>query len=495
MIDLSLTPSKTIFKDSWSQGLESFIGALNDDKAKRPPAHWRDWLPALFPHLFYHPFVERHEQFWNHIQSIQPGIKPLAFFAIWGRGGTKTTNAEGAAVYVGATKRRKFVLYVRSIQDKANESVSNIADMLEGPEVAKYYPLLAQRKLSKYGHSKGWKINILRCASGFNVVALGLNAAVRGVKLEGFRPDFIIGDDLDEKDDTYEATTKKIHTLTRDILPSGSSDAAFVGIQNLVNYNGIFTQIARGKADFLYDRIVSGPHPAVVGLDYEKGEDGRYKITGGNPTWPGQDLATCEAQMNEWGLSAFLSEAQNLITKREGRVYHQFTGPGPDASTLDYSKAAGYWHSHDFGAVNAVWGLWCKIEDVYYLIHEQQLPEGTTASRAAIIKARLDGKNIVAGYGGAKGEDQQRLDYGREGVSIRLPRITDVEGQIDAANRMLENGTMVICSNCVHTIDQLENCVRDDKEGIAEKSTWHRLDAVRYLAAGVSQPRFTIGSF
>lgn len=173
--------------------------------------------------------------------------------------------------------------------------------------------------------------------------------------------------------------------------------------------------------------------------------------------------------------------------RRAGRVYHQFSEPGPDASALDYTTVSGYYHSHDFGAVNAVWGLWAKIEGRYYLIYEQQLPEGTTASRARLIKARLLDRDIIAGYGGAGGEDQQRLDYGQEGVRIRLPNITDVEGQIDAANRMLEKGEMIICSNCVHTIDQLENCVRDEKEGIVEKSTWHYLDMVRYFAAGVAR--------
>lgn len=171
--------------------------------------------------------------------------------------------------------------------------------------------------------------------------------------------------------------------------------------------------------------------------------------------------------------------------RRTGRVYHAFTGPGPDARDLDYAKAVGYWHSHDFGAVNNVWGLYVKIGSTYYMIHEQKLPEGTTAAKAGLIKAHFASRKIVAGFGGAKGEGQQRLDYAKEGITIRLPAVTDVESQIDAANRMLESGELVICSNCVYTIDQLENCTRDEKEGIADKSTWHFCDQLRYLAAGV----------
>lgn len=200
--------------------------------------------------------------------------------------------------------------------------------------------------------------------------------------------------------------------------------------------------------------------------------------------YPADKLAKIKRRIGSFFFNALYQ--QNPIL-RQGRVYHAFTHPGPDASELDYTKVSGYYHSHDFGAVNAVWCLWAKIGEVYYMIYEQKLPEGTTASRAAIIKAKCDGLNIVAGMGGAKGEDQQRADYANEGVDIRLPHITDVEGQINAANQMLEAGTMVICANCVHTIDQLENCVRDEKEQIAEKSTWHYLDAgPRYFAGGIN---------
>lgn len=176
--------------------------------------------------------------------------------------------------------------------------------------------------------------------------------------------------------------------------------------------------------------------------------------------------------------------------RRTGRVYHAFPGPGPDVSALDLSKVSGYYHAHDFGAVNQVWGLFAKIEGRYYMIHEQKLPEGTTAARAAIIKSHFANRKIVAGYGGAKGEDQQRLDYGKEGVVIRLPVITDVEGQINLANRMFEKGELIICANCVYTIDMLENCVRDEKEGIQDKAQWHYADMCRYFAAGAGRGVF-----
>ncbi len=176
---------------------------------------------------------------------------------------------------------------------------------------------------------------------------------------------------------------------------------------------------------------------------------------------------------------------QNPITK-SGLVYHAFNNDGPLSSELDYSDADGFWHAHDFGAVNRAWLLFIRINGTYYLIHEEILLQGTTAARAAKIKAHFANRKVIAGYGGTKSESQQIIDYYKEGVKIRVPIISSVEGQVDKANKMLENGTLKICSDMTLTIDQFENCIRDAKEQIQDKSTWHFLDCIRYFAAGVS---------
>ena len=225
--------------------------------------------------------------------------------------------------------------------------------------------------------------------------------------------------------------------------------------------------------------------------------------------------------MNEWGPDAFLREAQHIVTLRKGRVFHGYTQPGPDASRLDYSRVQGYWHAHDFGGVNEVWGLFALIDEVYYLIYEQMLPEATTARRAEIVKeevirqhlqadierhrnelARSDStynldnrafaaawqERIIAGYGGAKSEKQIRADYRGAGLEIQPPNVSAVESQINTANEMLkgERGRkLVICSNCIHTIDHLEHCIRDPLGNILNESSFHRAAVIRYFCAGV----------
>lgn len=291
-------------------------------KQETPPEHWEPWLTTLFPNVFTAPFAARHVEYWNWLEAIQPEVKPAPFFAIWPRGGAKTTNAEAGTVRLGAKEIRRFCLYVRSVQDKANESIQNIGAMLESKQVEKYYPRLSSRKIGKYGNSKGWRVDMLRCTNGFSVVALGLDAAIRGIKIEEYRPDFIILDDIDDKDDSPETITKKIDRLTTSILPAGSPDCAVLGIQNLMHSRSIFKQIADETAEFLYERQVSGPYPAIEGLEYEQKPDGKgYRITAGAATWEGQNLQICEQQINEWGLTAFLQESQHEVDDIKGGMY------------------------------------------------------------------------------------------------------------------------------------------------------------------------------
>lgn len=271
---------------------------------------------------------------------MKRGVSPVPFIAIWGRGQGKTTNAEVAAVRVGAKKVRRFVLYVRSTQDKANETVSNIAGLLEKNIVEQYHPELGQRLVGKYGNSKGWRLSQLRTQGGFSVVGLGLDASVRGVKIEENRPDLIIFDDVDSREDSQAIIDKKVRTITETIIPAGSPDVAVLFVQNLIHANSIASQLVDRTAtgaDFLSDRFVSGPHPAIKDMIYEaqQQEDGtiRHIITGGTATWAGQSLEVCQQQINKSGIRSFLQESQHEVTKdKDGALWSR--------DLLDTTRAA-----------------------------------------------------------------------------------------------------------------------------------------------------------
>lgn len=300
---------------------------VDDDPPPRAPEHWRDWLHALFPRSVAQDFADYHAEFWAWVWAIMHGERPEPFVGIWGRGAGKSSSCEMGVCSVGLRGTRSYVWYVRATQDNADDSVGNIGALLESAAVERYYPAHAQRRVGKYGSSKGWRRNRLHTAGGFIVDAMGLDTARRGVKIEEKRPDMIVFDDIDDKLDSEDATRKKRKIITTSILPAGPIGlTAVLAVQNLIIPHGIFAQLADGRADFLIDRRVSGPHPAIRDLKTESYFDEalgriRHRIVAGTPTWIGQDLPACQAAIDTEGLTAFLEERQHQVHERQGALW------------------------------------------------------------------------------------------------------------------------------------------------------------------------------
>jgi hypothetical protein len=286
-------------------------------------ADWRPWLRALFATYTASGFAPHHEEFWRWCWGIEAGVAPEAFVAVWPRGGAKSTSAELAIVALAARRRRRYGLYVCETQDQADDHVKSVSDMLELPSVARLYPSLAERAVSKFGHVKGWRRNRLWTADGFVLDAMGLDTAARGVKLDDRRPDLMVLDDLDGEHDGPDAVDKKITSLTHKLLPAGATGLAVLAIQNLVHANSIFARlvgVADEGAEFLARRRQSGPVPAVEGLVIEQHE-GRAVITSGSPTWAGMGIEVCQEKVDQFGVSAFLAECQHEVSAPPGGMF------------------------------------------------------------------------------------------------------------------------------------------------------------------------------
>lgn len=270
------------------------------------------WVPTVFPHLNFSGLADRHIELWKWASSIERGERPKPFVAIWPRGSGKSTTAELIVTFLGALKKRAYVWYVSGTQALADLHIESIGALIESETFGKYYPKMAQRKIGKFGNIRGWRRNRLRCANGFTIDALGLDIGARGSKIEEQRPDLIIFDDIDDVTDSDQITLKKILTITASIMPAGSKDVAVLAVQNLILNNGFFGRMANGTAEYLSDRILSGPHKAINDLEIEQ-KNGKFLIKSGKPTWIGQDLKTCQDQINSWGYTGFLREAQHEI--------------------------------------------------------------------------------------------------------------------------------------------------------------------------------------
>lgn len=325
-----MEPSQEPTENSVAPLAPNALAALESD--------WHAWLCYFFPHIFCEsdgtprPLAPAHRRWWQWVWSIEAGTRARPYCAGWPRGYGKSTGAELAVIAWGARKARRYVLYTSGTQPRANEHIHSIAAELgRNARLRANYPALCRRRVDQYSHSEGWRGDRLVSDGGLVVDGLGLTVQVRGIKFEDQRPDARVFDDIDEKDDTLEATAKKRNIITTAILPAGSLDAITAFIQNIITASGVAAElfgISEHQADYLTDRIIDGPIPAIEGLTYEattQEMDGvarlRYVLTDGEPTWERMGLQACQALVDEEGITAFLQECQHNVEAPPGGMF------------------------------------------------------------------------------------------------------------------------------------------------------------------------------
>jgi len=278
----------------------------------------------VVPGYLWPPYADYHREYWDWLNAIEAGIPAPPFVAIWARGFAKSTSTEVGCAMVAAKRTRRYGLYCCATQDQADTHVKNVAGILESRTFAYHYPSTSRRKISKYGNSDGWRRNRLRTEDGFTLDAIGLDTAARGAKVDEDRPDLIIFDDVDELLDSPSSVDKKIATMTKSLLPARAAHAAVLVAQNLIHSDGIVARLADGRADFLADRIVSGPHPAIDNMVTERRTvDGKERavIVSGLPTWPAKSIADLQTEMNDIGETAFRAEKQHEVDTFDGGIF------------------------------------------------------------------------------------------------------------------------------------------------------------------------------
>lgn len=409
-----------------------------------------------------------------------------------------------ACVAVGAHKKRRYALYISGTQKQADDHVGNVASMLESPTVASYYPELSERDLNKFGVSKGWRHNRLRTAAGFTVDALGLDVDVRGIRLEENRPDLLILDDVDDGEDSIDTVKKKIRIITQKILPAGSPDVATLFVQNVVHYESVAARLAglaSEEADFLAGREVIGPVPALVGFKAERVPGTvKWRITAGVPTWQGQNLETCQAQIDDWGIKAFRAEAQHEETPPEGQAFPEW-----DASVHVVAPIAvpdpswDLFRAVDYGYAAPMCCLWAGRRPDGSIIFFRELygPGMTAEKQAKRIGVLSEGETYKASVGdpsmwasNREGRQEKSLSqtYRENGVPLSKASNERVAGwgvlhtllDFDDERRPL----MTVTSDCPNLIRTMPKLVKDPHkpEDVDTDGEDHAADAARYLA-------------
>jgi hypothetical protein len=207
-----------------------------------------------------------------------------------------------------------------------------------------------------------------------------------------------------------------------------------------------------------------------------------------NPAFPVEEYERARRTLPRWRFEMFYN---GEFSRPAGMIYEDFTQnhvvpafPIP----ADWPRYLGV----DFGAVNTakVYLAEDPKSRLLYLYRESLRGGLTTVEHVADVHQHNE-KNLIA-WGGAKSEVQQRRDFADAGLQISEPPIWDVEAGINRVTALLKERRLYIFDGCTGIIDEIGTYSRelDDSgqptEKIRNKNEYHRLDGLRYVAAGIS---------
>lgn len=211
-----------------------------------------------------------------------------------------------------------------------------------------------------------------------------------------------------------------------------------------------------------------------------------------NPAFPRGEYDRAKATLPAWKFAMFYN---GEFSRPAGMIYEDFDEAVHLVDPMDLPAEWPRYVGIDFGAVHTalVWVAEDTARAAYYIYRESLEGGKSTAEHAAGALAYAAHERVVGWYGGAKSESQQRWDWGAAGVAVMEPPIGDVEGGIDRVVGLLKTKRLFLFRTCAGLRDEFGTYARElDANGqvtekIKDKATFHRLDALRYVVAGVEQ--------
>lgn len=223
------------------------------------------------------------------------------------------------------------------------------------------------------------------------------------------------------------------------------------------------------------------------------------------PSWmnPRQSREKCEAvraTMPEWRWQMMYL---GLFTKPAGVIYDTFDYAEDTIDDFEVPDSWPKWPGVDFGAINLAGVVLTEVPESVkdFRVGDVHIPPKTLllireyhAGRQKTypdhIAAIRGPYKLQTGAGGNKhGEDDSREAFRANGMPLEEPPVNDVEVGIGCVYAQVKSKGLKVFRSCTGIIADFQGYSRevdvngDPTEKIADKSSWHRLDALRYLVA------------
>lgn len=204
-----------------------------------------------------------------------------------------------------------------------------------------------------------------------------------------------------------------------------------------------------------------------------------------NPAFSREEWERAKRTEPPWYFNMFY---RGLFTRPAGLIYGSFDHDRHVRPIESIDASAPRFIGLDFGGVNTAAVFLAQMDDGTYVIYREYHAGDATAADHA--RRLLDGEpGEFEAFGGAPGEQQWRDEFTAAGLRVRRPVVSDVEVGINRVYRLFAEGRLIVQENCTGVLEELQTYSRvtdesgNPLEAIADKSKFHRLDALRYVAS------------
>lgn len=151
--------------------------------------------------------------------------------------------------------RHRFIVLLSDTADKAGEFLEHIKyELVTNVRLAEDYPEACERS-RRYPRAPRWRANEIVTANGIKVAAQGVSQNIRGRRNVESRPDLIIVDDAETRENTLtaEARAKMDDWFNKSILKAGSKEARVLVVGTIQHYDSLLAKLTNNMRSPLWE--------------------------------------------------------------------------------------------------------------------------------------------------------------------------------------------------------------------------------------------------